>query len=267
MDIYTLLSSKPHNKFQLDRYLRFIKSCENKNRSQKNEKLVKHHICPRKLFPEYINLKENEWNCSKLTNRQHFISHIMLWKVFPYKVSMAAAAWGMLHKNGEKLNSKIYETLMIENSVNTSRRNSKKMWVNNLEKSTIICPTELEKYISEGWIRGRIFSEDHKKKISDNAKERYKDPSNNPRFNAKVSAETRLKIAQGNTGKKLSDKTKLKISTSNKGRKITESAKEKIGAFHKNTIWITDGSANMKVYPGCVIPDGWYRGLTKKLAK
>lgn len=265
MDIYILLSSKPHNKFYLDRYLRFIKSCENNNKSQ--DKLVNHHICPRKLFPEYANLKENKWNCCKLTNRQHFISHIMLWKAFPYSQSMAAAAWGMLHKNGEKLNSKVYESLMLSNSAHTSKRNSKKVWINNSKVSTIIYPHELEKYLLSGWFKGRIFSEKHRKKISDNAKERYKDPSNNPRFRKEVSAETRLKISKANTGKKLSNETKLKISKSVKGRKNSNEHNKKISSFRKHSIWITNGHSNMIIHEDSTIPEGWSRGMTKGLTK
>lgn len=42
----------------------------------------KHHILPKSVFPEFINLREHTWNCALLTPRQHFISHIMLSKIF-----------------------------------------------------------------------------------------------------------------------------------------------------------------------------------------
>ena len=84
MDIYLILSSKPHNPHYLKRYIRFIKQCQQKNVDYSGY-VEKHHICPKAddMFPEYINFNLNSWNCAILTARQHFIAHLMLWKLFP----------------------------------------------------------------------------------------------------------------------------------------------------------------------------------------
>ncbi len=113
MDIYTILSSKPHNPHYLKRYVAFIKNCKLKN-TEHNIKIHKHHICPRAkdMFPEYKSFANHKWNCAKLTPRQHFIAHILLWKMYPNFLSPMNAIWQMKHKNKESVNSKLYESLI-----------------------------------------------------------------------------------------------------------------------------------------------------------
>ena len=87
MDIYNILLSRPHNKFYLDRYIKFINYCS-KHNSEKSDKQLgyceNHHILPKAkdLFPEYKSFEQNPWNCVKLTTRQHFICHYFLYKCF-----------------------------------------------------------------------------------------------------------------------------------------------------------------------------------------
>lgn len=85
IDIYTILSSKPHNPHYLKRYHRFIKYCLNSNPVLSNDTYTEiHHICPKAkdLFPEYTNLKTYSWNSIKLTARQHIVAHVILWKCY-----------------------------------------------------------------------------------------------------------------------------------------------------------------------------------------
>ena len=109
MDIYSILASKPHNPHYLNRYITFIRQCQLQN-LMNDTCLEKHHICPKAkdMFPEYMSLSENKWNRADLTLRQHFLSHIMLWKAFPHSRSQMYAAYAMKNKNGMKLNSRIY---------------------------------------------------------------------------------------------------------------------------------------------------------------
>jgi hypothetical protein len=77
--IEEILKQKPHNTHHLNRYIKFIKTC--KPYSGYSEL---HHICPRAkdLFPEFGCLKDNPWNGIRLSARQHFIAHRMLWKAY-----------------------------------------------------------------------------------------------------------------------------------------------------------------------------------------
>lgn len=125
MDIYAILSSKPHNKHYLDRYHKFIQVCRQVNSLKTKEELgytEKHHICPRAkdMFPEYKSLKEYNWNCAVLSSRQHFIAHWMLWKA--YGGSQGNAFWLMRNrtKTETRMTSTMYEKLAIELSIKSS---------------------------------------------------------------------------------------------------------------------------------------------------
>lgn len=79
MDIYEVLSDKPHCPRHLARYVQFISS-----RVPTNGIVEKHHICPRAkdLFPQYASFKDHPWNRIDLSPREHFIAHLLLWKAF-----------------------------------------------------------------------------------------------------------------------------------------------------------------------------------------
>lgn len=84
MDIYSILCSKPHNVHYLNRYYKFITSCQKNNMFFNDDYVEKHHICPksRGLFPQYASFKENPWNKVVLSARQHYIAHLILSRVY-----------------------------------------------------------------------------------------------------------------------------------------------------------------------------------------
>lgn len=127
MNIYNLLSSKSHNPIYLKRYYDFILYCQNFNLTNNITRKTKqnpngiymetHHILPKAkdLFPEYHNLKTNPWNKIELTSRQHYLAHLLLWKV--YGGSQAKALYRMLcgkTENKNRITSKQYEKLKLE---------------------------------------------------------------------------------------------------------------------------------------------------------
>lgn len=130
MDIYSILSSKPHNPHYLNRYIKFIEQCQQKNVGYECY-VERHHICPKAddMFPEYVCFKTHPWNKAPLTPRQHFIAHLMLWKAFPSFYSQTFAAWNMKWKNGMEINSKIYESLKSDFRVLSSTINKDKLTV------------------------------------------------------------------------------------------------------------------------------------------
>jgi len=114
MDIYSILASKPHREHHLNRYITFIRKCQQKNVGYEGY-TENHHICPRAndMFPEYEDFRSYPWNCATLTPRQHFIAHIMLAKSFPSLVSCKRALLFM--SNGKWKTfvrySRVYEKL------------------------------------------------------------------------------------------------------------------------------------------------------------
>jgi len=126
MDIYTILSSKPHNIHYLQRYFKFIERCKLQQVQSRDVYYEKHHICPKAkdLFPEYSNLIKHSWNCICLTYRQHFIAHWLLWKT--YGNSQMYAFYSMINQNKDKLysaNSRIYEKVKSQVKNNASIAN------------------------------------------------------------------------------------------------------------------------------------------------
>lgn len=87
MNIYTKFKSLAKNEHYLNKYINFIIYCQ--NRKTNETFFEKHHILPRSIFPEYVDLKKHSWNSINLTPREHIISHIMLHYAFGGKQSVA----------------------------------------------------------------------------------------------------------------------------------------------------------------------------------
>ena len=131
MDLFTILSSKPHNVHYLKRYVKFINLCETKNKTLSDTYTEKHHICPRSksLFPEFSNLTKNKWNKIILTAKQHFVAHHLLWKAYPntpmayvFKFFVDGCKTNVQNRFGGRVTSKIYQSL--KNDMVTVMRNT-----------------------------------------------------------------------------------------------------------------------------------------------
>lgn len=59
ISIYSILSSIPHNPHYLNRYIKFIEGCKQKNVDIEGY-VERHHICPKCLFSKYKNLNHHE---------------------------------------------------------------------------------------------------------------------------------------------------------------------------------------------------------------
>lgn len=103
-NIKNILQSKKHNSFYLDRYINFLSKINNDEST--NKYLENHHICPKApdLFPEYSSFKKYPWNKIKLTARQHFIAHHILWK--SYGGSQIFSFYSMSHQKNSNKNHK-----------------------------------------------------------------------------------------------------------------------------------------------------------------
>ena len=169
MDIYSILSSKPHNPHYLNRYITFIKQCQHKNVGHEGY-VERHHICPKAddMFPEYKDFRLHPWNCAVLTARQHYIAHLMLWKVFPTE-SCLGAIWNMSNGKWKQYNrrSKLYEIARVQaiNLLSSRMRgNATVKDPNNLEKGFFRVPINDPRYLSDelvGVTRGLCVVEDN----------------------------------------------------------------------------------------------------------
>lgn len=89
-------------------YLNIISNSDNVNTGEI------HHILPKSVYPQFSCLKKHPWNGKKLSYRQHFICHLLIWKHFvkikhPGEKYMAKAV--MFMSKNKKYNSRIYETI------------------------------------------------------------------------------------------------------------------------------------------------------------
>lgn len=171
-DIYSILSSKPHNPHYLNRYWKFIQSFNNQTKIKGITE--NHHICPKSadLFPEYKSLKDNLWNSIHLTKRQHFIAHYLLSK--SYGGRQIYAFWAMCNTQSPtddrsrtyKISSKIYEqskNIFIEKSYKD--RTGKATYVDNIGNK-ITCSTKDPRVIS-----GELISVSFGRKYKPRSKE------------------------------------------------------------------------------------------------
>lgn len=147
-DIYSILSSKPHNQHYLNRYWKFVQSFQ--HQIEITGVTEEHHICPKSddLFPEYKSLKRNPWNGIHLTKRQHFIAHWILANA--YKGKQIYAFWAMCNQQSPtdsrsrnyKVSSKIYE-FCKNNFKKINHHSLNKVWcVDNLGNNHYVSKEE-----------------------------------------------------------------------------------------------------------------------------
>jgi hypothetical protein len=158
------------NKHYQKRYDKFIDSLREQEISGYTER---HHILPKSLGG--ANAKTN---IIKLTPRQHYIAHWMLWKI--HGGAMTRAFFLMSHEDrNHRINSKTYSLAREKYSEEVKEQLAKKPNV-------------------------PIFTPEHREKLRQ------------AKLGTKLSAETRKKVGDAQRGRKLSDETKRKISATKK---------------------------------------------------
>lgn len=250
MDIYSILSSKPHNPHYLNRYITFIEQCQQKNVTNESP-LEKHHICPKAkdMFPEYKSLTEHSWNLCFLTQRQHMIAHIILYKAYPRSPSCLSSVWYMSRGKYKSYYSSVFEKITRKNY---SKQQSNFMKVE--KKGTFTAIDNEGKFISvsiddprytngeiNGSCKGTVI-------VKDNTGKNFRVSKNDPRLKSG-------ELNGVNFGK-------VVIRDSN-GRNVQISSHEyttgNYKSLNKDTIWITDGNTNKTE-----IPFGWKEGITRE---
>lgn len=176
------------------RYNRFIEMCKNR-KLQEDIYTEKHHILPRSLGGS-----NSIDNIIRLTGREHFVAHMILWKL--YGGTMTYSFWRMCNSDSQNgfsnwLTSRQYESLRKDRAKEQSDRMS-----NGKQPSYGLRGDQVKWY-------GSRRTEEQKKNIGDGYK----------RWWYSLSEERRQQICdKRRKGKLHSDETKLAMSKAKKGR-------------------------------------------------
>lgn len=216
-----------------NRYLKFINYCRNNKHKGYTEL---HHIIPKSMGGN-----NEKTNLIRLSARQHFIAHHLLWKSYQNRETNFAF-WSMRMKNNmSQINSKTYSKLKEQHSSYQS---------------------ELKKLYNP------MFNDEAKQKLSDCRKGKP------------LSDETKRKLSLIRRGVPKSEITKKKISESLSKKQKSAEHKMNLSKNHadvsgaknpmfgrsaakeNNLKWYTNGTEN-KFIPENTQEEGWQRGRTK----
>lgn len=176
-----------------------------KNRGKPQTYSERHHIVPKSLGGSAA-----KSNLVFLTGREHYICHLLLTKMVEGSARKKMLYAFMLmsthgiNKNGEsrqfkKLNSRLFQTLRRDFSAAVSEdRRGKPV----IPKDPVAVAAK-----KSAKLKGRTFSEETKRKMSESAKKRKREP---------LTEETKCKISLANTGKKRSDEARENVSRARK---------------------------------------------------
>jgi len=178
-----------------------------------------HHIIPRSLGGT-----DSKDNLVKLTAREHYICHLLLPKMLEgeNKYKMLCAILRMAHSNQKQritIPSRIYEKVKIEKAKlhselfsdknnpfygkkhsEETKQKLREARARQVDRQGDTMSEEARKKLSQA-AKGRIFSDEHKNKISSSLKETYKNPAlraaiSNRRKGNSLSTETKIKLAE-----------------------------------------------------------------------
>lgn len=275
MEILNILKTKQHNEHYLRRYIRFIEGCISNN-DYSIGRYEEHHICPKAkdMFPDYASFKKNPWNKAKLTPRQHFIAHWILYKAYPDIASNQAALSilrkdyqnrylvGRLNKgkatvvdvNGKILSVPINDPRYLSGELVGVHKNTK--WITNGIDNKHISTKDA---VPEGWRLGLT------KNIS-----KYVF-INNGEINKQLGINDIIPEGwvRGRLVKNKNKHTWINNGTTNKklevGMNIPEGwFKGKYGfSSNEGKIYINNGVSNKLIDPKNGIPEGWNRGIIR----
>lgn len=204
--------------FKANKYTRWYNLIISKAQKRETDEYTeRHHI-----FPKSLGGKEEPENLVKLTSREHFICHLLLTKMTEgvNRSKMIHAAFSMVHRNKEKINSRIYEKLKQEKSFIMKTKNP-------------MFKSEIRKKVSEtntgktSTFKGKKHSKETIEKLKVAARNRT-----NPPWNKGTKG-----ICKGNPGLKHTEEAKKiiseKISAIRKGKKASEETKRKMSEAAK----------------------------------
>lgn len=223
-----LLFSGNSNSIHLIRYTRLIKSRPLRVFKSKSG-LVRHHIHP-KSFGAAPDFKSEPDNIIVLTNREHFIAHLILWKAFGGKMATAFYAvcqigtGSEIYRSHSFLSSRSFQKLQTKVAENQSIRMSGENHPNYGKPSYMKGRKASEETRNRQSLAlsGRKMSDENKDKVRESALKREAKfkllGENNPKLGRKLSEDAKQRIRISKLGGKASEETKLKMSQLRKGK-------------------------------------------------
>lgn len=219
------------------RYIKFIESRKKRIYEGITET---HHILPRSLGGD-----NSIDNLIKLSPREHFLAHWMLWKAYSNK-EMTFAFWSMrMNKTNTRsfnITSRVYQSLKEQHSIHQSIR----MTENNPMKD----------------IRSRERVSESRKKLNWSPSKRHREQISEALSGKPKPTGHGEKVSAALKGRPKSDQHRKHLSenhadiTGNKNPMFGRSA-----AKENNLKWYTNGIDN-KFLPESTQPEGWVRGRT-----
>jgi hypothetical protein len=173
-----------------------------KNRVLTSDEYVEnHHIIPRCLGGD-----ESKNNMVKLFPKEHYIAHLLLYRMFPNHQGLAYSFWMMCNGNRKvkrnyKVSARLYEEIRREFIEMMRQR--------------------------EPTFKGKSHSENSKLKISNSKK------GQKTWLGKKHKEESKIKMSESAVGRKLSNETKEKMSNFWKGKPKSDNTKKKMSESSK----------------------------------
>jgi len=188
----------------------------------------KHHILPKSIFPE---VAKDPTNLATLTAREHFLCHWLLTKIFvgDSKRKMCYAFSRMIEPGNQYQSrylpkSTVYAKLRESLAKQLTGKANGNKWYTNGTANLLLA---ISSTIPDGYYLGRSFSESHKEKLSDRAKERVwseeqkinRSTAYKGRLGHSQTEVTKKKISDSRANQTATDKTRAKMSASKLGKK------------------------------------------------
>lgn len=262
---------KNENLIHLERYVKFINSRPERDLVKDGQHFNIHHIIPRALSGS-----NESCNLIKLTHREHYIAHLILWKAYHGK--MACAFWWM--SNQHTSNSRYYEKLGPEVREFLFETLKNRIVVNNGSKMLHVNNDE----IPNGFVIGSLH------KVTQYNKQSYSDFFSKSKWitdgsiNHRINKDEKIpecfyigKTEHCSFSIKKSEATKQKIWINDgvKNKRINRDdeipnnytigmLQQKVPSANIGTIWITNGLLNKKIKNYENLPDGFTFGKTLK---
>ena len=195
-----------------------------------------HHKFPRSFSKkDEVDIDNDEDNLVALSLADHFRVHYYLWKSAKkgYRGMMAKAFVFMRKKMVAYASDETIEQI-AKDYENAMKEAAEAMKGKHFSE-------EHKKKLSEA-MKGKHFSEEHKNKLSEAHKghtvsEETKNKMSEAKKGKKLrSAETRKKLSEAHKGKHLSEETRKKMSEANKGKKLSEETRKKMSEAKKGKL-------------------------------